>query len=114
MTGAGGGSQNTLAAQLGGDPGLQVPKPTNWNFLLRLLPRGPDWHAVAVVACRLASRAPLEPKAEPSGAGLSTKLSVSKHKGSVVEKLGGSQSPSPQGTPPPLGVHRPSDPLQKA
>lgn len=80
-TGAGGASQNTLAAQLGGDPGLQVPKSTNWNLLLRLLPRGPDWHAVAVVACRLASRAPLEPKAEPSRAGLSTKPSVSRQCG---------------------------------
>ena len=101
MTGAGGGSQNTLAALLGGDPGLQVPKPTNWNFLLRLLPRGPDWHAVAVVACRLASRAPLEPKAEPSGAGLSTKPSVSRQCGGEAwrfpKPISAGNSSTPQG-----------------
>lgn len=81
LTGVGGGSQNTLAAQLAGDPGLQVPKSMNWILTLRLLPCGPDWHAVAVVACRLASRVPLEAKAEPSGAGLSTKPSVSRQCG---------------------------------
>lgn len=102
MTRAGGvGSQNTLAAQLGGEPGLHVPKSTNWNLLPRLLPRGPDWHAVAVVPCRLAKRAPLEPKAEPSGAGLSTKPSVSRQCGGEAlrfpKPISARNSSTPQG-----------------
>lgn len=71
-TRVGPGSHNAL---------LQVPKSMNWNLVLRLLPHGPEWHAVAVVACRLASRAPLEAKAEPSGPGLSTKPSASRQCG---------------------------------
>ena len=86
LTGVGGGSQDTLAAQLAGDPGLQVPKSMYWNLILRFLPCGPDWHAVAMVACRLASRAPLEARAESSGAGLSTESSVPVSQGSEVEK----------------------------
>ena len=102
VTRAGGvGSQNTLAAQLGGEPGLHVPKSTNWNLLPRLLPRGPDWHAVAVVPCRLAKRAPLEPKAEPSGAGLSTKPSVSRQCGGEAlrfpKPISARNSSTPQG-----------------
>lgn len=46
-------------------------------MILSLLTSGPDWHAVAGVFCRLAKRAPLEPMAEPSGAGSGTKPSVS-------------------------------------
>lgn len=40
--GRGVGSQNTLAAQLGGDPGLHVPKSTNWNL--------PPWSRLACSA----------------------------------------------------------------
>lgn len=50
LTGVGGGSQNTLSTQLGGDPLLLVPKSLNFNLILRLLPPSPDWYIVAVVA----------------------------------------------------------------
>lgn len=60
LTGLGGSSKYTLTAQLAGDPQLLVPNSLNFNLILRLLPSGTDCQAVAVVACRLACRAPLE------------------------------------------------------
>ena len=70
-------SRNTLAAQVGSDTLLLLPKTMNLNLILRLLSSGPDWHALAVVAYRLASRAPPELKEEPSGAGNGTNPSGS-------------------------------------
>lgn len=55
----------------------------NKNLILRILPSGPYWPEVAVVACRLANSAPLESNVEHSWAGSDTNP-VSQ--GSVVEK----------------------------
>lgn len=64
LTEVGGGSQNTLGSQLDGGSLLLVQKSMDLNLILRLLPSGPDWLAIAVVACRLAIKASLERKKE--------------------------------------------------
>lgn len=88
---------------------LLVPKSMNLKLIMRLFSFGPDWHALAVVVYRLASRAPWNQRRNFQG------LTVSQSpvfQGSVMEKLLRSLKPISDRNTPPHKVHRPVEPLQ--